>query len=97
MQTKMARRTQERGTGMVRGTIMKLRRRCGKAQCRCVEGEPHVSWVLSYSVKGRTRMLLVQSEELSALRADLARYRASLTALERQALAGIEGWRRRRS
>lgn len=82
---------------MVRGTILRLRRRCGKAQCRCADGEPHASWVLSYSVKGRTRMLSVREEALPALRRDLARYQAALTTLERNALAGIEHWRRRRA
>jgi len=97
MRTKTARRNQEREARMVRGTILRLRRRCGKAQCRCADGEPHVSWVLSYSVKGRTRMLLVREEDLPALRSDQARYRVAMARLEREALAGIEQWRRRRS
>ena len=90
-------RTDQRGTGMVRGTILQLRRRCGKPQCHCAEGEPHVSWALSYSEKGRTRMLVVRPEEVPALRSDLARYRAAVSVLERQALAGIAQWRRRKA
>jgi hypothetical protein len=82
---------------MVRGTILQLRRRCGKAQCHCAEGEPHVSWALSYSEKGHTRMLVVRPEEVPALRSDLTRYRAAMSALERQALAGIAQWRRRKT
>jgi hypothetical protein len=97
MRTKTTSRTPKQEAGMVRGTILVLRRRCGKAQCRCAEGEPHVSWALSYSVKGRTRMLCVGAEELPALRRDLARYRAAVTSLEREALAGIAQWRRRKS
>lgn len=85
------------GKRMVRGTILRLRRRCGKAQCRCADGEPHESWVLSYSVKGRTRMMPVREEELTALRRELSRYRSELAALERGALAGIAYWRRRRA
>ena len=97
MRAKTVRRTQEREAGMVRGTIIRLRRRCGKAQCRCADGEPHQSWVLSYSVKGHTRMLPVREEELPALRRDLAKYRSALATLERDALAGIEQWQRRRA
>jgi hypothetical protein len=82
---------------MVRGTILQLQRRCGKPQCRCADGDPHLTWVLSYSEKGRTRMLTVQPPELPALRKDLARYRAAVTALERKALAGIARWRRRKA
>lgn len=90
-------RSKARKAGMVRGTILQLRRRCGKPQCHCAEGEPHVSWALSYSERGRTRMLTVHPEELPALRSDLARYRAAATDLERQALAGIAQWRRRKA
>jgi len=97
MRDKTGRRTEQRGTGMVRGTILQLRRRCGKPQCHCAEGEPHVSWALSYSEKGRTRMLVVQPAEVPTLRSDLARYRAAVSLLERQALAGIAQWRRRKA
>ena len=97
MRGKTGRKTEQRGTGMVRGTILQLRRRCGKPQCHCAEGEPHVSWALSYSEKGRTRMLVVRPEEVPALRRDLARYRAAVSGLERQALAGIAQWRRRKA
>lgn len=86
-----------RTTGMVRGTILQLRRRCGKPQCHCAKGEPHVTWALSYSEKGRTRMLTVGPEDLPALRSDLAHYRTAVMALERQALAGIAQWRRRKA
>jgi hypothetical protein len=97
MQTN-ATKVRETGEGrMVRGTIVSLRRRCGKAQCRCADGEPHESWVLSYSLKGRTHMVPVQDEALSTLRRELSRYRAKLAALERQALNGIAYWRRRRT
>ena len=97
MRGKTGRRTEERGTGMVRGTILQLRRRCGKAQCHCADGEPHVSWALSYSVKGQTRMLVVRPEDVPALRGELNRYRTAVSALERQALAGIAQWRRRKA
>ena len=97
MRGKTGRRTEQRGAGMVRGTILQLRRRCGKPQCHCAEGEPHVSWALSYSEKGRTRMLVVRPQEVPALRSDLARYRAAVSVLERQALAGIAQWRRRKA
>jgi hypothetical protein len=42
-------------------------------------------------------MLLVRKEDLPALRRDQARYRVAMAKLEREALAGIEQWRRRRS
>ena len=95
MPDKTGRRTKQRGTKMVRGTILQLRRRCGKPQCHCAKGQPHVSWALSYSDKGHTRMLTVRPEDLPTLRDDLKRYRRARADLERQALAGIAQWRRR--
>ena len=41
---------------VVRGTVIKLRRLCGKPNCRCADGRLHESWALSYSLEGRTRM-----------------------------------------
>lgn len=40
----------------VRGNVYKLRRKCGKAVCRCQEGHLHESWVLSVPEKGRKRL-----------------------------------------
>ena len=93
----MAKKRDGDTVGMVSGTILQLRRRCGKPQCHCANGEPHVTWALSYSEKGRTRMLTVRPQDLPALRGDLSRYRAALMALEREALAGIAQWRRRKA
>lgn len=43
----------------IRGIVYKLRRKCGKAGCRCVQGELHESWVLAVSEKGCKRMRMV--------------------------------------
>lgn len=39
------------------GSLITLRRKCGKASCRCATGAPHETPALSYSVGGRTKML----------------------------------------
>ena len=44
---------------LVRGNVYNLRRKCGKAGCRCQEGHLHESWVLSVPEKGRKRMRVV--------------------------------------
>ncbi|NQT93672.1 MAG: hypothetical protein HQ559_13005 [Lentisphaerae bacterium] len=44
---------------LVRGNTYNLRRRCGKAGCRCQDGHLHESWVLSVPEKGRKRMRAV--------------------------------------
>ncbi len=41
---------------LIRGNVYNLRRKCGKARCRCQDGHLHESWVLSVPEKGRKRM-----------------------------------------
>ncbi len=79
---------------MARGSLLTLRRRCGKKNCHCVEGDLHESWVISYNVRGRTKMLVVPEEELRTARTATARYRKALEALKTQGLDGIERMRR---
>ena len=67
------------------------RRRCGKANCRCVnEGLLHESVVLSYSEQGRTRVVMLPPEEVEAVRAATERYRAAKKRLELEANRGLE-------
>ena len=87
-------RSRTPGSLMLRGSVLKLRRACGKPNCRCAQGEPHESWVLSYSVKGRTRMLPVPESEVTAIREALTGHRVAVRSLETQAMAGIERLRR---
>lgn len=44
---------------LIRGIVYPLRRKCGKAVCRCQEGHLHESWVLSVPEKGRKRVRVV--------------------------------------
>jgi uncharacterized protein DUF6788 len=84
------------GPLVVRGSIVTLRRRCGKQSCRCVEGDPHETPALSYSVEGRTRMLTLSEAEVEEVKKALGRYEAARGELEARALAGIETLRSRR-
>jgi hypothetical protein len=72
------------------GSLITLRRKCGKAGCRCATGEPHESPALSYSVAGRTKMLTLSAEEVPAVAAAVARYRSAVTALEAEARAELD-------
>ncbi len=82
---------------MLRGTLTSFRRRCGKANCRCATGEPHVSPALTYSEGGRTKTLTLSDADLPEAAAALARYEAARKELEQRADAGIAGLRARRS
>ena len=80
---------------LYRGSIVTLRRRCGKPNCRCKDGKPHETPALSYSVKGRTRMLTLREADVPKVKAGLARYRKELAALDAGALRGIERMRKK--
>ena len=75
---------------MVRGSLVRLRRKCGKTNCHCHDGQPHLTWALSYSVKGKTKMITLRNRDLSRIRRALGRYRRAAMDLENKALRGIE-------
>jgi hypothetical protein len=82
-----------RAPRLVRGSLITLRRRCGKRNCRCAEGAPHETPALSYSVEGRTRTLTLRPADVPMVQAALERYAAARQRLEDEALAGIEALR----
>jgi hypothetical protein len=84
------------GPLVVRGSIVTLRRRCGKQSCRCVDGDPHETPALSYSVEGKTKMLTLSEAEVEEVKQALGRYEAARGELEARALKGIEALRSRR-
>ncbi len=74
---------------LLRGSLIQLRRKCGKPNCRCDHGSPHVSPALSYSQGGKTRILTLPPDRRPRVRAALARYQLALRELERQAQRGL--------
>jgi hypothetical protein len=63
------------------------RRRCGKTNCRCADGQNlHETPALSYSLRGWTRTLVLPTAEVADA---IERYRAAVAELERAAEAGI--------
>jgi hypothetical protein len=75
---------------VLRGSLIRLRRKCGKPNCHCAQGQLHAAPVLSYSQKGRTKLLTLPSAHLPKIRAALKRYRQGVLHLERQADAGLQ-------
>jgi hypothetical protein len=76
-------------TLLLRGSLITLRRRCGKPACHCAQGHPHCSPALSFSQQGKTKILTLTPDRLAAVRAALQRYRQAQRALEQQANAGL--------
>ncbi len=80
---------------LLRGSLIMLRRKCGKPNCRCAKGAPHETPALSYSVQGTTRILTLRPQDLREVRLALNRYKKALKNLERQALSSVRDLKRR--
>lgn len=74
---------------LLRGSLSTLRRKCGKPTCSCADGDMHTTPALSYSVKGKTRLLTLRSSDVPAIRRALTNYRTAAADLEKKALAGV--------
>ena len=64
-----------RSTPMVPGSLYRLRRKCGKPNCRCAQGELHETWVLTRSEQGKSRLYSVPAAERASVREWASQYR----------------------
>ena len=71
------------------GSIYVLRRKCGKANCRCTRGQLHESTVLSYRGEGRPRNVSPDNDQIDTLRKRTDGYRRT-----RQTRAKLVRWQR---
>ena len=60
---------------LLRGSVYRLRRRCGKTGCRCTRGELHESWVFLAREKGVQRLRVVPKGQTARWRERAADYR----------------------
>jgi hypothetical protein len=51
------------------GSLAPSRRRCGSPGCHCHQGEPHLSWTLTFMADGQKRVEHVPNELLDIVRA----------------------------
>lgn len=81
---------------LVKGTVYEMARKCGKPSCACSRGELHRSTVLSWSNKGKTRLMSIPPERLVELRGKSEEYRhlrgarAEVAAIGKKMLAVID-------
>lgn len=59
----------------IRGSVVVMARQCGKAGCRCAEGEKHVSLYLSAKVAGKRTMIYVPRDLEEEVRRRVEAYR----------------------
>ena len=81
---------------LVKGNVYEMARKCGKPSCACTRGELHRSMVLSWSNRGKTRLMSIPSERLAELRRKSEEYlrvrraRAHVSVLYKQILAVMD-------
>lgn len=74
----------------LRGSVIKVRRTCGNARCKCSRGHLHETWALSYSYQGRTRMIPLRDEDVAVARRAIQRYQKAIANLESKTILGIQ-------
>lgn len=60
----------------IRGSVVLMKRRCTRPQCpRCLSGQRHPTWVLTYSRKGKTRTVYLGQKRLDDARRMVAQHK----------------------
>lgn len=59
---------------VVAGSLITMKRVCGKKRCRCARGEKHESLYLAYSMKGKRRMVIVPRDRAEMVTAAVQAY-----------------------
>lgn len=87
-----------RQPGLLRGSLVEMRRRCGKPTCRCGADERarHRSLYLGLSLKGKHRMVYVPAEWEAEVREWAARHSQVRDLIEQICLGFLERLRKRR-
>ena len=60
---------------MTPGSFYLMRRKCGKASCRCARGQLHPAWVLTRSEAGRHKLYSVPADQRALVRQWAAAWR----------------------
>ena len=60
---------------VIHGSVVSMARRCGKAGCRCEQGEKHVSLYLSVKIEGKRRMVYIPAHLEEEVRRRVDAYR----------------------
>jgi hypothetical protein len=69
--------------GIVRGTLVRTHRKCGRRECECAKGRQHAFCYLSRSAEGRkNKIIYVKPAEEAAFDAGVAAYRRAREIIE---------------
>ncbi len=68
---------------VIRGSIYELKTKCGKPNCYCAKTQRrHTSLMLSFSYKGKTKLIPIKEEQIPAIKSKLSDYRQLKAAID---------------
>ena len=71
-----------RAEEILRGSIVIVKRYCGKANCRCLKGYKHRSLYISQSNKGESRLIYIPQRSEKEVRRLIRNYQALKSVME---------------
>ena len=71
-----------RDKGLLRGSLVTLKTRCGNPNCRCAKGEKHVATVVEQHNQGKTRMRTVREQEVTEVEQWIENHREAKALIE---------------
>ena len=82
---------------LLRGSLITLRRRCGKSGCRCAgkDGELHESPALSCTIGGKSHLMTLVAADVVVVEQALQNYHQEQQRLEEACVEGV-AWLRAR-
>lgn len=80
---------------MLRGALIPMRRRCGKATCKCARWALHEGPTLPVSLSGKSVTISLRQAEVGAVAAALEDHRQRRESLEEQAARAVAQLRAR--
>ncbi len=75
-------RRMPRSPKIIKGSLVELKRVCGKPNCRCQKGEKHTSLYLSQSRQGKTKMIYVPRKSELEVKQAIKRHKQLLGIVE---------------
>ena len=68
---------------VLRGSIYEMKRFCGKKNCVCERTKtPHASLFLSFSYKGRTKLVPIKKDQIPEIKAHIQDYKELKAAID---------------
>jgi len=75
-------KSKPRSSKIIKGSLVKIKRTCGKANCQCTKGKKHVSLYLSQSKQGKTRMTYIPKRQEKKVMEYVNRYKELIKVLD---------------